>query len=111
MRSCWTASRCLSARPVSEVDVRRWLLVSVTVLGLAASLDAQYGGGAIDRLGGELGPRYADPALNKLPVPKLPDGTVDFSGVWRDGGEDPKPALMDPLLLPWARQVLATQKE
>ena len=52
------------------------------------SLAAQCGGGQIDRLGGELGPRYADPALNKLPVPHLPDGTVDLSGVWRDGGED-----------------------
>ena len=72
---------------------------------MTASLGAQ-----ISRLGGELGPRYADPAQDKKPVPKLPDGTVDFSGVWRDGGEDPKAALMDPLLLPWARQVLASRK-
>jgi hypothetical protein len=91
--------------------VRRLLLVSVSVLGLTSSLAAQYGGGQIDRLGGELGPRYADPALSKLPVPHLPDGTVDLSGVWRDGGEDPKPAVMDPLLLPWAKKVLASRKE
>ena len=87
--------------------MKRLLLVSFAVIGLAAPLVAQQG---IDRLGGELGPRYADPAQDKLPVPKLADGTPDFSGVWRDGGGDPKPEVMDPLLLPWAKQVLSTRK-
>jgi hypothetical protein len=94
--------------------VRRLLVVFLALLVLSAGLVAQRGqrgGGGISRLGGELGPRYADPAQDKKPVPKLPNGAVDFSGVWRDGGEDPNPVLMDPLLLPWAKQVLATRKE
>ena len=86
--------------------VRRLLLVSMTVMALTDPLAAQ-----ISRLGGDLGPPYADPALATKPVPRLPDGSVDFSGVWRDGGDDPKPELLDSLMLPWAKQLLATRKE
>ena len=39
------------------------------------------------RLGGENGPRLADPAPGR-PVPRLPSGGVDLGGVWRNGGDD-----------------------
>jgi hypothetical protein len=68
------------------------------------------------RLGGENGPAVADKSLAKRPVPKLPDGTVDLYGLWRDGGEarfpnQLKPGELDSLLLPWAKQLMATRKE
>jgi hypothetical protein len=49
-------------------------------------------------------------------VPKLADGTVDLSGVWRDGGEanlprQLKPGELDALLLPWAKQLMTSRKE
>jgi hypothetical protein len=47
-------------------------------------------------------------------VPKLPDGTVDLSGVWTDGGSAPierllKPGELDALLQPWAQKVMAAR--
>src|SRR5262245_684165 len=68
------------------------------------------------RLGGENGPRRADPALAKRPVPKLADGTVDLSGVWRDGGDaniprQVKPGEMYSILLPWAQKIMSSRKE
>ncbi len=68
------------------------------------------------RLGGENGPARADKALAKRPVPKLPDGTVDLYGLWRDGGDarfpnQMKPGELDSILLPWAKQLMATRKE
>jgi hypothetical protein len=67
------------------------------------------------RLGGENSPRPADPAPNR-PVPKLPDGTVDLSGVWTGGGLEPlarllKPGELERLMLPWARKLDASRDE
>jgi hypothetical protein len=85
--------------------VKRILIVALAALGLAAPVSAQ-----LNRLGGELGPRYLDKSEASKPVPKLPDGTTDLSGVWRDGGGDPPAKVMDPLLLPWAKKELASRK-
>lgn len=68
------------------------------------------------RLGGENGPAVADKSLASRPVPKLPDGTVDLYGLWRDGGEarfpnQLKPGELDSIMLPWAKQLMATRKE
>lgn len=65
------------------------------------------------RLGGENGPRRALPVSR--PAPKLPDGTVDLSGVWTGGGDAPierllKPGELESLLLPWAKQRYAERK-
>ena len=54
--------------------MRRLILVSLALLALAAPLVAQYANptdrnAIVSRLGGELGPRYADPATDKIPVP------------------------------------------
>jgi hypothetical protein len=70
------------------------LLVSVTVGGLIVPLLArpqELG----RRLGGENGPPVAkaDPSR---PVPKLSDGTVELSGVWRDGGDANLPRQLKP---------------
>ena len=53
------------------------------------------------------------------PTPRLPDGTVDLDGVWvgggpvndleRDGGL--KPGEIDNLMLPWAKELMATRDE
>jgi hypothetical protein len=87
------------------------VLLAVAALGTPRVAAAQDIG---RRLGGDNGPRVAAPA--NRPVPKLADGTVDLSGVWRDGGEaniprQLKPGELDSILLPWAKQVMATRKE
>ena len=62
------------------------------------------------RLGGENGPRRA--AAVDRPVPKLPDGKVDLSGVWSGGGDGSierllKPGELDGIMLPWAKKLYA----
>ena len=91
---------------------RRGLGVLMLVAGLTAPLLSQELG---RRLGGENGPPVAkaDPSR---PVPKLADGTVDLSGVWRDGGDanlprQLKPGELDSLMLPWAKAKMASRKE
>ena len=93
--------------------MRRAAFISALVLAVSASVlvDAQ---GIGRRLGGDNGPRVAPP--DNRPVPKLADGTVDLSGVWRDGGDaniprQLKPGELDALLLPWAKQQMAARKE
>ncbi len=59
------------------------------------------------RLGGANGPPAAADAPGR-PVPTLPDGTVDLSGVWTDGGSAPLEGLLKPgelkaNMLPWAQ--------
>jgi hypothetical protein len=65
------------------------------------------------RLGGENGPRRAAPV--DRPVPKLPDGKVDLSGVWTGGGDGGierllKPGELDNILTPWAKKLYAERK-
>ena len=92
--------------------MRSLFFVSVTIVGLSAPLLAgpqELG----RRLGGGNGPPVADPAPNR-PVPKLSDGTVDLSGVWRDGGNarlpsQLKPGELDSLMLPWAKEKMASR--
>ena len=85
--------------------MKRILLVSVILAALAVPLTAQ-----VSRLGGRLGPPLATEDLATRPVPKLADGTVDLSGVWTDGGGDPPAAVMDSVMLPWAKEVLASRR-
>jgi hypothetical protein len=65
------------------------------------------GQGIPRRLGGENGPPVAPPQPDR-PVPRLPNGTVDLGGVWRDGGGDLmegfKPGEFVSLMLPWAKE-------
>jgi hypothetical protein len=83
--------------------MRRVLLVCAAMIGTAWPLAAQE---LPRRLGGANGPPPAEAVPNRQ-VPKLPDGTVDLSGVWTDGGSQPiarllKPGELDSLLQPWA---------
>jgi len=94
--------------------VRKGLVVSMTMIGLAVSLlaDAQELG---RRLGGANGPPAAEATPNR-PAPKLADGTVDLSGVWTDGGGTEivrllKPGELDSLLLPWAKKLKDSRTE
>ena len=92
--------------------MRRVIVVSIALLWLAASLLAQE---LPRRLGGANGPE-AIKGGDTRPVPKLADGKVDLSGVWTGGGDAPverllKPGELDSLMLPWAKQRLATRKQ
>jgi hypothetical protein len=87
------------------------VLVLATLTGAVASGAGQQLG---RRLGGENGPPVA--AADSRPVPMLADGTVDLFGLWRDGGdanfaEQLGEAVLDGLMLPWAKQVKASRKE
>lgn len=89
--------------------MRRVFVVAIATFALSVPLltGAQQLG---RRLGGENGPRRA-PAVNR-PVPRLPDGKVDLSGVWSGGGEGDivrllKPGELDSLMLPWAKKLYA----
>ena len=88
--------------------MRRVLVVSVTMIGLTVSLPA-HSQELGRRLGGANGPPAAEATPNR-PAPKLPDGTVDLSGVWTDGGGTTvdrllKPGELDSILLPWAKKL------
>jgi hypothetical protein len=100
---------------VNEVSKRSILsasLVSAAVLGLSVALLAQE---LPRRAGGANGPPSITGGQNR-PVPKLPDGTVDLSGVWTDGGSAPIPRLMkeaefETLLRPEAKKIMAGRNE
>jgi hypothetical protein len=70
------------------------------------------------RLGGDNGPRPAAPSPNRA-VPRLPDGTIDFNGVWSGGGPvgdigtqgGLKPGYLESIMTPWAKGVFATRTE
>ena len=92
--------------------MRRVIVVSITLLGLAAPLLAQQ---LPRRLGGANGPEAIKDGDTR-PAPKLADGKVDLSGVWTGGGDATverllKPGELDGLMLPWAKQRLATRKQ
>ena len=59
--------------------MKRMFVVTVAIIGVALPFLAQ-SQELGRRLGGENGPRRA--AAVDRPVPKLPDGKVDLSGVW-----------------------------
>lgn len=95
--------------------MRRALILSITVIGLSMPVFAQEPEPRLpQRLGGSNGPTKADEALAGRPVPKLADGTVDLSGVWTGGGNEPvgellKPGELNGLLTPAGRKVLASR--
>ena len=89
--------------------MRKLFVVAITVI--AVSLPSLARSQELGRrLGGENGPRRAD-VVNR-PVPKLPDGKVDLSGVWTGGGDGSiqrllKPGELDSIMLPWAKKLYA----
>ena len=95
--------------------MRKLFVVSVAVAGLALALgvhlEAQGGVSSI-RVGGT--PRVSDADATR-PVPRLPDGTVDFTGPWLGGGSNAdleRDAGLEPgelPLLPWARELRDTR--
>ena len=70
----------------------RRAILTMVVLGLAWPVVSQE---LPRRLGGANGPPPADASV-KRQVSKLPDGTVDLSGVWTDGGSAPVSRLLNP---------------
>ena len=99
---------------MSSLAVGRVVVVSVALAapllpGLAGAQELGR------RLGGANGPPPAAAAPDR-PVPRLPDGTVDLSGVWMDGGSGTiesllKPGELESIMLPWAKKVFASRTE
>ena len=95
--------------------MRRALILSITVIGLSMPVLAQEPEPRLpQRLGGSNGPTRAAEALASRPVPKLADGTVDLSGVWTGGGNEPvgerlKPVELSGLLTPAGKAVVASR--
>jgi hypothetical protein len=88
------------------------IAIAASLAIVAAALDAQE---LPRRLGGANGPPPVEAAPTRG-VPKLPDGTVDLSGVWTDGGSSPvgrllKPGELDSLLLPAAKKIFESRDE
>ena len=109
-------------------------LVACGSIALSAPLAAQRGGGAPaggnarqggapapDTLGGvaALGQNVKRPPAPTGPVPRLPDGTVDLSGLWVGGGPTGdieregglKPGTLDAIMTPAAKKIYASRKE
>jgi hypothetical protein len=91
--------------------MRELLLVSLSIAALAASLLVQLQAQERVRsvpVGGT--PRISKADTNR-PIPRLPDGKVDLTGPWLDGGSNDdierdgglKPGELP--LLPWAREL------
>ena len=95
--------------------MRRVLVLSVTLIAMSTAVFAQQAEPQLPtRLGGANGPAKADEALANRPVPRLPDGTVDLSGVWSGGGDAAvgrllKPGELDSLLTPAGKKILAAR--
>jgi hypothetical protein len=90
------------------------VLVAVATTGLIAPLiaESQELG---RRLGGANGPPAAEATPNK-PAPRLPDGKIDLSGVWTDGGGQTldqilKPAELDQILLPHTKKLMQSRND
>jgi hypothetical protein len=112
-----------------EAYVKRFLIVSC-VIALTLPLLAQ-GRGAGTRTGpaggrgggqegvGALGQNVRRPPAPTGAVPRLPDGTVDLSGVWVGGGSTQdiereggiKPGTLESLMTPQAKQIFAAREE
>ena len=98
--------------------MRKLLIVTTLVTGVAVSLMAQGRGGS-GSVQSEGGVRYINPGsptvseeeATSRPVPRLPDGKVDLTGPWVGGGSNGdierdgglKPGELP--LLPWAREL------
>ena len=101
-----------------RVDVKKFLVISATIVGLALSLLAQSQAQEQERVrsvpAGRT-PLVSDPLVNG-PVPRLPDGKPDLTGPWVGGGSDAdieregglKPGELP--LLPWARELRAKRE-
>ena len=82
---------------------------------------ARQGAPAPDPLGGvaALGQSVKRPPAPTGPVPRLPDGGVDLSGLWVGGGPvgdieregGLKPGTLDALMTPEAKKIYASRKE
>jgi len=101
------------------VDVRKLLVVSITMIGLTVTLLVQSQAQGQDRVrsipvGGS--PLVPERLVNG-PVPRLPDGKPDLTGPWVGGGSNAdierdgglKPGELP--LLPWAKELRDKRKE
>jgi hypothetical protein len=101
----------------SEVDVKKILVVSATIVGLAQTLPVRSHAQERVRSVPSGGTPLVSDALVNGPVPRLPDGKVDLTGPWLGGGSNLdieregglKPGELP--LLPWARELRDKRKE
>jgi hypothetical protein len=93
--------------------VRRLLVISITLASVAlllAHVNAQEQEERVRHIAPR-NPVVADADVNSQPIPRLPDGTIDITGPWFDGGSNGdierdgglKPGELP--LLPWAKEL------
>ena len=89
---------------------------SLALVALGVSVAAQE---LPTRLGGTNGPRPATAAQAARAVPRLPDGSIDFNGVWSGGGPvgdigvqgGLKPGYLESIMTPAAKALYAKRTE
>ena len=99
--------------------MKKFLVISATIVGLALSLLAQSQAQEPERVRSVPAGRtpLVSDALVNGPVPRLPDGKPDLTGPWVGGGSDAdieregglKPGELP--LLPWARELRAKREK
>jgi hypothetical protein len=93
--------------------VRKLLVISITLASVAVLLGQVNAQQEEERVR-HIAPRnpiVADADVNSQPIPRLPDGTIDITGPWFDGGSNGdierdgglKPGELP--LLPWAKEL------
>src|SRR6058998_1515136 len=106
-----TAHRISDARQPWRLNVRNTstmlFVIATTVLGFALSTAAQQNQGAAPPQGrGNAPGRGARPQGPSGPVPRLPDGHPDLTGIWNGFGGGARGADA-PSMLPWAAKIVA----
>src|SRR6185503_5420357 len=109
-----TPHRINDRRPHRRSNVRNksimLVVISTTVLAFAVSTTARQNQGAAPPQGaGNTGGRGARPQGPPGPVPRLPDGHPDLTGIWNGFGGGARGADA-PNMLPWATKVVADHR-
>ena len=95
--------------------MKKLIAVSIALAGIAVVLPQVSAQQEVERVR-HIAPRapiVPDAEVNSQPIPRLPDGTIDLTGPWFDGGSNGnierdgglKPGELP--LLPWAKELMA----
>lgn len=87
----------------------RYLVCAMCLAAAGAMLAQVETTGRIITPPGAAAPKAAPPPGPKGPVPHMPDGKTDFSGIWN--GQRPLPGQAPPEMLPWAEKITRERTE